>query len=100
MVAYDANQGPRSDERLREVGLMPLAIGARSLARPPAAALRESRFPCEVIAHWLDAEGYAAPNTDPGHRTRGDVQKLPREARGVQPPTLPDEPPGAPAALL
>ena len=53
-----------------------------------------------MIAGWLDAEGYAAPNTDPGHWTRGDVLKLLREARSTQPPTLPDEPQAAPAALL
>jgi hypothetical protein len=53
-----------------------------------------------VIARWLDAEGYAAPNTDPGHRTRSDVLKLLREARSANPEALPDEPPGAPAALL
>ena len=86
--------------KLREVGLLPQAIGARSVAGQRAAALRERRFPCDVIARWLDAEGYAAPNTDPGHWTRGDVLKLLREARNVQPPTLPEEPAGAPAALL
>ena len=95
-----ANQGARSDERLPRGRSAAPVIGERSVARQRAAALRERRFPCEVIARWLDAEGYAAPNTDPGHWTRSDVLKLPREARGVQPPTLPDEPPGAPAALL
>ena len=86
--------------KLREVGLLPAAIGSRSVALQRAAALRERRFPCDVIARWLDAEGYAAPNTEPGHWTRSDVLKLLREARSVQPPMLPDEPRGAPAALL
>ena len=86
--------------KLREVGLLPPAIGLRSIARQRAATLRERRFPCEVIARWLDAEGYAAPNTDPGHWTRGDVLKLLREARSVEPAPLLDEPQGAPAALL
>ncbi len=86
--------------KLREVGLLPQAIGLRSVAGQRAAALRERRFPCDVIARWLDAEGYAAPNADPGHWTRGDVLKLLREARSVEPPTLPDEPQGAAAALL
>ena len=89
--------------RLREVGLLPPAIGARSLARQRAIALRERRFPCAVIARWLDAEGYAAPNTAPGHWTRGDVLKLLREARSI-PPQTPHtehgEPDGAPAAVL
>ncbi|HNN98577.1 MAG TPA: hypothetical protein PKI03_40210, partial [Pseudomonadota bacterium] len=49
--------------KLREVGLLPAAIGSRSVALQRAAALRERRFPCDVIARWLDAEGYAAPNT-------------------------------------
>jgi hypothetical protein len=86
--------------KLREVGLLPPAVGSRSLAGQRAAALRERRFPCDVIARWLDAEGYVAPNADPGHWTRGDVLKLLREARSVGPPTLPDEPQGAAAALL
>ena len=62
--------------RLREVGLLPAAIGSRGVAAQCAAALRERRFPCDVIAHWLDAEGHAAPNTEPGHWTRSDVLKL------------------------
>ena len=89
--------------RLREVGLLPPAIGARSIARQRAITLRERRFPCSVIARWLDAEGYASPNTDPGHWTRGDVLKLLREARRIRPetpPILPNEPHGSPAALL
>ncbi len=86
--------------KLREVGLLPPAVGSRSLAGQRAAVLRERRFPCDVIARWLDAEGYAAPSADPGHWTRGDVMKLLREARSVEPPTLPDEPQGAAAALL
>jgi hypothetical protein len=85
--------------RLREVGLLPPAIGSRSVAGQRAAALRERRFPCDVIARWLDAEGYAAPNTDPGHWTRSDVLKLLREARSANPTTLPDEPQSVPAAL-
>ena len=86
--------------KLREVGLLPAAIGSRSIALRRAISLRERRFPCDVIARWLDAEGYAAPNTEPGHWIRSDVLKLLREARSVQPPMLPDEPRGAPAALL
>ena len=86
--------------RLREVGLLPAAIGLRSVALQRAVALRERRFPCDVIARWLDAEGYAAPSSEPGHWTRSDVLKLLREARRVQPLLLPDEPRGAPAALL
>ncbi|PSM30791.1 hypothetical protein BVG81_008695 [Haliangium sp. UPWRP_2] len=86
--------------KLRELGLLPPAIGPRSLAAQRAATLRERRFPCDVIARWLDAEGYAAPNDDPGHFTRGDVLKLLREARATRPPTLPDEPQDSPAALL
>lgn len=61
---------------------------------------RISRIPCDFIARWLDAEGYAAPNTAPGHWTRSDVVKLLREARGNNRPTLTDELNGAPAALL
>jgi hypothetical protein len=86
--------------RLREVGLLPPAIGSRSVAGQRAAALRERRFPCDVIARWLDAEGYAAPNTDPGHWTSSDVVKLLREARGNNRPTLTDELNGAPAPEL
>lgn len=86
--------------RLREVGLLPAAIGSRSIAAQRAAALRGRRFPCDVIARWLDAEGYAAPNTDPGHWTRKDVLTLLREGRSLQPTPLPDVPLGAPAALL
>ncbi len=86
--------------KLREVGLLPAAIGSRSIALRRAISLRERRFPCDVIARWLDAEGYAAPNMEPGHWTRSDVLMLLREARSVQPPMLPDEPRGAPAALL
>ena len=86
--------------RLREVGLLPPAIGARSIARQRAIALRERRFPCDVIARWLDAEGYAAPNTDPGHRTRSDVIKLLCEARSMQPETPHDEPQGTSSAFL
>jgi hypothetical protein len=55
--------------KLREVGLLPAAIGLRSIAAQRAAGLRERRFPCEVIARWLDAEGYASPNANPGHWT-------------------------------
>ena len=79
---------------------MPAAIGLRSVACQRAAALRERRFPCDVIARWLDAEGYAAPSSEQGHWTRSDVLKLLREARRVQPLLLSDEPRGAPAALL
>ena len=86
--------------RLREVGLLPPAIGARSIARQRAIALRERRFPCDVIARWLDAEGYAAPNTEPGHWTRSEVQKLLREASSIQPATLPNASKGTPATLL
>ena len=85
--------------RLREVGLLPPAIRSRNVACQRAATLRERRFPCDVIARWLDAEGYAAPNPDPGYWTRSDVLKLLREARSGQPATLPDKPQGAPAAL-
>ena len=85
--------------KLRELELLPPAIGARSLARQRAAALRERRFPCEVIARWLDAEGYAAPNVDPGHWTRGDVLKLLREVRATPQPR-PDEPAATPAPPL
>ena len=53
-----------------------------------------------MIAGWLDAEGYAAPNTDPGHWTRSDVIKLLREARRIQPATLIEQPSDTPAALL
>ena len=52
--------------KLREVGMLPAAIGLRSVATQRAAALRERRFSCDVIARRLDAEGYAAPNTEPG----------------------------------
>ena len=86
--------------RLREVGLLPPAIGSRSVARQRAVALRERRFPCEVIARWLDAEGYAAPNAELGRWGRSDVVKLLREARGTKHPPLTDEPNGSPAALL
>ena len=86
--------------RLREDGLLPPAIGACSIARQRAIALRERRVPCDVIARWLDAEGYASPNTDPGHWTRSDVIKLLREARRIQPATLPDETKSTEAALL
>ena len=86
--------------KLREVGLLPGAIGSRSIAAQRAVARRERRFPCDVIARWLDAEGYAAPNTELGHWTRSDVLKLLCEARSVQPLLLPDEPRGTPAALL
>jgi hypothetical protein len=92
----EIEQNPRH----RRVGLLPAAIGLRSVACQRAAALRERRFPCDVIARWLDAEGYAAPDIDPGHWTRKDVLKLLREGRSLQPIMLPDEPLGAPAALL
>ena len=78
--------------RLREVGLLPRAIGARSIARPRTVTLRERRFPCDVIARWLDAGDYARPITAPGHWTRGDVLKLLREARSRQPAAPRDEP--------
>jgi hypothetical protein len=86
--------------RLREFGLLPAAIGSRSVACQRAAALREHRFPGDAITRWLDAEGYAAANTESGHWTRSDVPKPLREARSVQPLVLPDEPRGAPTALL
>lgn len=64
---------------LRRLGLLPPAIGVSSLARLRAAALRELRFPIEVIARWLDAEGYAPLHAQADRWTRSDVKKLLRE---------------------
>lgn len=49
---------------LREVGRVSAAIDSRSIAAHRAAALRERRFLCDIIARWLDTEGYATLNTD------------------------------------
>ncbi len=84
--------------RLFEGGLLTPAIGARSIARQRAIALRERRFPCEVIARWLDAEGCAAPSAAPGHWIRGDLLKLLREARSIQAKTLHTESGGTSSA--
>jgi hypothetical protein len=72
--------------RLREVGLLPPAIGARSIARQHAIALHERRFSCSVIVRRLDAEGYAAPNTAPGP-SLDPRRRAQAPARGAQHPT-------------
>lgn len=67
--------------QLRREGLLPAAIGPRSFARPRALALRERGFPLDVIARWLDSEGYVAPDGAQAEWVRSDVAKLLREAR-------------------
>ena len=64
---------------LRRLGLLPAAVGLPSFARRRAAALRERRFPLDVIARWLDTEGYAAPAHAGDGWTRADVAKLFRQ---------------------
>ena len=71
---------------LRRTGLLPPAIGLPTFARQRAAELRARGLTLDVIARWLDTEGYAAPGADPRPDgwTRGDVARLLRE----KPPQL------------
>lgn len=69
----------------------------RSLVRQLAVTLPVRRCPCQVVACWLDAAGYA-PSTQPGHFARSDVLKHLREAR-AEPSMLTPEPFANPAAL-
>ena len=66
---------------LRRTGLLPPAIGLPTFARQRAAELRARGLTLDVIARWLDTEGYAAPGADPRPDgwTRGDVARLLRE---------------------
>ena len=66
---------------LRRTGLLPPAIGLPTFARQRAAELRARGLTLDVIARWLDTEGYAASGADPRPDgwTRGDVARLLRE---------------------
>lgn len=66
---------------LRRLGLLPAAVGLPSFARQRAAELRARRFPLDVIARWLDTEGYAAPTRARDHWTRADVVTLLEEGQ-------------------
>lgn len=76
---------------LRSLALLPGAIGPRSFARLRAVALRERKFPMDVIARWLDSEGYGAPINQAGHWTRRDVMRLLREENSADDPQLDHE---------
>lgn len=58
-------------------------MGTRSVGSQRAAILRGRRFPCYVIARWLDCEGYTAPKTDAGHRTRSEALQVLRQAQNA-----------------
>ena len=63
---------------LRCVGWMPPAVVLPTFARPRAAELRAVGLTLEVIARWLDTEGYAALSSDGSLDgwTRTDVARL------------------------
>ena len=80
--------------KLRELGLLPPAIGpaASPPSAPPPCASAVS--PCEVIARWLDAEGYAAPTTTPATSPAATSSNC--YAKPATAPTLPDRPQDSP----
>ena len=63
---------------LRRTGLLPPAIGLPTFARQRAGELRARGLTLDVIARWLDTEGYAAPGADPSHDgwTCGEVAEM------------------------
>lgn len=63
---------------LRRLGLLPPAVGLPTFARQRAVELRGRGLTLDVIARWLDTEGYEAPGDDPSADgwTRTDVAKL------------------------
>lgn len=63
---------------LRRIGVLPPAVGLPTFARQRAAELRARGLTFDVIARWLDSEGYAVPGADPSREgwTRTDVAKL------------------------
>jgi len=67
---------------LRQLGLLPQAVGGASPARRRAASLRGKQFSYAAIARWLDSEGYTAPRRGRVYWTSADVVNLLRSAQG------------------
>lgn len=67
---------------LRLLGLLPRALRVHSFARLRACELASRGFPTQIIARWLDSEGFAPPRASGPRWTSHDIASLLRRQSG------------------